>query len=215
MIELTVPFLDNVDKSSSMEHLSLLLAMQEKHLIGTTPWPEYAYKPDAYFAIGYGNDCIVLKYNVKEKAIRAVYNQPNEPVYEDSCVEFFISFGNEPGYYNFEFNCIGTCLLGFGKGRENRELLPESVIRLIKTDARLTQENNQVYGDVSWELTLMIPLAVFNHHSFTSLKGQQCRANFYKCGDKLPEPHFLTWSNIESPEPDFHRPEFFGKLTFA
>jgi hypothetical protein len=39
-------------------------------------------------------------------------------------------------------------------------------------------------------------------------------ANFYKCGDELPTPHFLSWNPIEWKEPSFHRPEQFGKLIF-
>ena len=212
MMELTVPFLENADKSSAIEHLSFLLDVQEKHPIAITPWPTYGYKPDVCFAIAYSNDSFFLKYYVKEKTIKATYTRPNEPVYQDSCVEFFLGFGNELGYYNFEFNCIGTCLLGFGRGRENPELLPEALIQKIKSQARVTREDDHGHGNVSWELTLMIPLEVFCHHSFTSLKGQQCHANFYKCGDELPEPHFLTWNNIESTDPDFHRPEFFGEI---
>jgi hypothetical protein len=211
-MELTVAFLENVDKSTPIELLSIFLDGHEKHLVGIVPWPDYEYKPDVHFAIAYSHDSFLLKYYVKEKAIKASYNQPNQPVHQDSCVEFFIGFSNELGYYNFGFNCIGTCSLGFGRGRENRELIPESLIRLIKSQARLTQETNNGHSDINWELTLMIPLEVFCHHSFASLKGQLCHANFYKCGDKLPEPHFLTWHNIECDDPDFHRPEFFGEI---
>jgi hypothetical protein len=46
------------------------------------------------------------------------------------------------------------------------------------------------------------------------LKGKTCRANFYKCGDDLPEPHFLSWNNIIADKPDFHLPQYFGTLTF-
>ncbi|WP_431198725.1 carbohydrate-binding family 9-like protein [Mucilaginibacter sp. P19] len=211
-MELTVAFLEDMDKSSPIEHMSVLLDEQEKHLVGIVPWPDYDYKPDVHFAIACSNDCFMLKYYVKEKAIKASCYKPNEPVHQDSCVEFFIGFGTELEYYNFGFNCIGTCSLGFGRGRENRELSPEKLIRLIKSQVRLTQQTNIGHGDISWELTLMLPLDVFYHHSFTSLKGQQCHANFYKCGDELPEPHFLTWHNIECDDPDFHHPEFFGEI---
>lgn len=211
-MELTVAYLDNADKSTDIELLSFFLDVQERHVVGIVPWPDYEYKPDVHFAIAYSDDCFILKYYVKEKAIKATYTQPNEPVHRDSCVEFFIGFGTEFDYYNFGFNCIGTCSIGFGRGRENRKLLPEGLIRLIKSHSRLTQNTNGVYGGVSWELTVMIPLEVFSHHSFTSLKGQQCHANFYKCGDELSDPHFLTWHNIECDYPDFHHPEFFGEI---
>jgi hypothetical protein len=37
-------------------------------------------------------------------------------------------------------------------------------------------------------------------------------ANFYKCGDETPEPHFLSWNPIDLPKPNFHVPQFFGQL---
>ena len=37
---------------------------------------------------------------------------------------------------------------------------------------------------------------------------------FYKCGDKLQTPHFLSWNPIDLPKPDFHCPAFFGLLQF-
>ncbi|MDE5921249.1 MAG: hypothetical protein K2G82_06535, partial [Paramuribaculum sp.] len=27
------------------------------------------------------------------------------------------------------------------------------------------------------------------------------------------EPHYLSWAPITTPQPDFHRPEFFGNIT--
>jgi hypothetical protein len=40
------------------------------------------------------------------------------------------------------------------------------------------------------------------------------RANFYKCGDKTKRAHFLSWNPIDIAKPDFHRPDFFGEITF-
>jgi hypothetical protein len=42
----------------------------------------------------------------------------------------------------------------------------------------------------------------------------EIKANFYKCGDELQTPHFLSWNPIEIDQPDFHRPDFFGTLEF-
>src|SRR5690606_972047 len=129
----------------------------------------------------------------------------------DSCVEFFIAFDDDSSYYNLEFNCTGTCLAGYGTGRgEKRKLLPASVIRNIRQQSLVKTGN----PDISWELTLLIPLSVFCHHRFVSLKNQDCRVNFYKCGDDLPQPHYLCWSPIQAPAPDFHRPEFFAPARF-
>lgn len=215
MMKLIVPFLGSVNKGSSLDELSLLLDCHERNLIGMVPWPVYGYIPDASFSIAYGSDCIFIKYYVIEKAIRAIYRRTNEPVYKDSCVEFFISFGDEEAYYNFEFNCAGTCLLGFGKNKRERKLLPEPLIRKIKNQVLLKTVKGAGPSNISWELTLMIPLDVFYHHPLISLNGQHCKVNFYKCGDELPEPHFLSWNDIKVEEPDFHLPEFFGEMQFS
>ena len=39
--------------------------------------------------------------------------------------------------------------------------------------------------------------------------------NIYKCGDLLPQPHFVTLFPIQAPQPDYHRPEFFQPLPFT
>ena len=41
----------------------------------------------------------------------------------------------------------------------------------------------------------------------------RAKANFYKCGDKLPVPHFLSWKPINVPAPDFHLPCFLETLS--
>jgi len=37
-------------------------------------------------------------------------------------------------------------------------------------------------------------------------------ANFYKCADKLQHPHWLNWSPVDFPKPNFHLPQSFGVL---
>ena len=40
------------------------------------------------------------------------------------------------------------------------------------------------------------------------------KVNFYKCGDLLPEPHFICWNKVETTDPDFHQPDFFAPVVF-
>lgn len=212
----TINVLYNADatKNTAVEKIAVLLDKQDKNAIEYVPWPSYSYKPNVSFAIVHSNDCIFLKYYVTERNLKAVHRETNGPVYKDCCVEFFIAFNGEAAYYNFEFNCLGTCLMGFGEGRNNRKLLPLNIIHSIKHHVILSADNKNSPPVISWELTLKIPLEVFYFHDLTSLKGNECKANFYKCGDELPEPHYLAWNNISSKQPDFHLPEFFGKAHF-
>ena len=205
----------NINKSayddSSIGLSSLIDGFQTQEII-YTPWKDFPYKPEVRVAIAHSEDCIFLKYFVTENAIRAVNSQINSSVWEDSCVEFFIHFNDDKGYYNFEFNCIGTQLGGFGKTRSERDLLPVEVVGAIQTESFISKV--KVKEAIYWELSVAIPLKVFIHHPISSLSGQEGRVNFHKCGDKLPMPHFLTWNNIHSAEPNFHLPEFFGEVYF-
>jgi hypothetical protein len=47
--------------------------------------------------------------------------------------------------------------------------------------------------------------------SFNQLKAS---ANFYKCGDETAVTHYVTWNPVKTNNPDYHQPEFFGKVEF-
>jgi hypothetical protein len=212
-MQLIVPYLNNISGKSRMEDISIALDEPERHIMQKLPWPGFSYKPHVSFSIAHTGDCILLKYFVEEKTIRIVHHEDNSPVHEDSCVEFFIAFDKGEEYYNLEFNCEGTCLFGFGKNISQRKLMGGDIIRRIRrlaTIKSMADKNNLI----SWHLVLVIPADVFAYHEITLLKGRHCKVNFYKCGDKLPEPHFLSWRNLEASAPDFHLPEFFGDAYF-
>jgi len=211
MNHLDVEFFEGYSTQSAIAEVSILLDGVSKNLINQTPWVQYDYCPAVQFAMGYGNDCIFLKYYVSETSIQAANGTTNGPVYQDSCVEFFVSFNDEKAYYNFEFNCIGTTHVGYGENKDSRELLRNDLISQIKYQSVIS---NRQGGDVHWELTVAIPFSLFCYHKLANLGGQNCKANFYKCGDHLPMPHFVSWTNINSEEPNFHLPEFFGSLKF-
>ena len=60
-------------------------------------------------------------------------------------------------------------------------------------------------------IALMIPFSILGlDQAPESLIG-----NFYKCGDKCDQTHYLSWSPIGLLEPNFHCPEFFGKLNLV
>ncbi len=209
---LKVPYLPGIHHGDAVPDLTDLFLDGEPNKLTYEPWQSGGNKPEVMFFVAYGNDALYLKFAVKEKHFRAIYQQPNEPVYKDSCVEFFIGFDEDNTYYNFEFNAIGTTLVAYGLPDE-REYLPVSLINNIKRIA----VNKTVPGESSlfeWELSLAIPFSVFYRHSISTLKGKACKANFYKCGDDLPEPHFLCWNNIIADKPNFHLPQYFGSLIF-
>lgn len=211
MQKLTIKKLPDLEDTCDLNTISGLLNTLEKHKLEFVPWTEFPYKPSVLFSIAYNPNTILLKFFVQEKQIRANNQKTNSPIWEDSCVEFFISFDNGDNYYNIEFNCIGTGLIGYGKSKIQRDLLDASLVNQVKTLSNINLEKGK---KVKWELTMLIPLSIFSNSALNTLENKKCTANFYKCGDLLPEPHFVAWSNIESENPNFHLPTYFGHLTF-
>src|SRR5688500_5245900 len=150
---LHVPYLNGIDQHTPLHNISGVLDSAPKQQLVYVPWADYPYHPEVQFSMAHSSDAVFIKYFVKEKTIRAVNNTLNSPVYKDSCVEFFIGFDDEPAYYNFEFNCIGAHLIGYGENNQNRRFLPSHVSRQIKYQAVHTNDHNQQID--GWELTLM------------------------------------------------------------
>jgi len=177
-------------------------------------WKHFGYLPKVNFRIGHIKNQIWLKYYVNEKHIRAIETNTNGDVYKDSCVEFFISLDGE-NYYNFEFSCIGTTHLAWGPGRHNRKFVDPDIIKKLEIKSSLGDQPFGVKtGNFSWEIMVRIPLECFAFSNLRTFKGLKAKANFFKCGDETPEPHFVTWNPVKTTSPDYHRPEFFGEILF-
>lgn len=213
MNTITIPFLAGVDQHTAVDELLETMAPLVAIPLKEVPWASFPYRPTVHFKIAYTAVGILLLFEVQEKHVKAVYRQVNDPVYKDSCVEFFISFDGA-NYYNLEFNCIGTGLIGYGPAqRSERKRLSRETIEQVKTYSNIAGGATDD-GDTEWRLLLHIPLAVFEVDEIRSLAGISCTGNFYKCGDDLPEPHFVAWNRIDHPVPNFHLPQFFGELIF-
>lgn len=206
--------------SENNPEASALPALLDKENIMFQPvdvvnWNSYPYKPQVEFRIAHTQNAILLNFRVKEASVRARYGEDNGSVWTDSCVEFFCVPGGDGIYYNLECNCIGTVLLGAGNGKGNREHATQIVMDKIERWSSLGRETfDERVGETEWEVALVIPYSTFFKHQIASLDGENIRANFYKCGDELQTPHFLSWNPIGVETPNFHLPEYFGMLVF-
>ncbi len=201
----------------SMEEISDILDKQEARLmIDTLNWKGYDYKPQVSLAIAYSNSEIFLKYYISENYFKAEKTVTNEMVCEDSCVEFFVSPEDDGIYYNIEFNAIGTCLLGTGKDRaSSKRADPEVISGIRRLSSVGTKPIMEKTGEFAWTITIAIPFKVFFRHDIKDPEGKTFRANFYKCGDKLKVPHYVTWNPVGTDNPDYHQPGYFGVLKFV
>ena len=184
--------------------------------IATVNWEAFSYVPDVQFRIAYSKDELYLQFIVKEDAVRATYsNDETSKPYEDSCVEFFWIPADDGIYYNLEFNAIGTLLFGGGAERQRRHRFSHEVTAQIRRSSTLGQVPFETKEEpCTWRLTVAIPLSVFSLSQMAPLEGRTVKANFYKCGDKLPVRHYLSWCPVGTERPNFHTPEYFGLLVF-
>jgi len=210
-------FIKKIDakKQVNLSELDYLLEKQTvTHFIDSLNWEAFPYKPGLKFRIAHTGNEIWLKYYVNEKNILAQETRTNGDVYKDSTVEFFISLDGK-SYYNFEFNCIGTIHIRYGPGRGNRKPVTPKIAELIEIESTLgNQPFKEKSGDFNWEMMIRIPLETFEFDTLKTVAGLKATANFYKCGDETSDPHFVTWNPIETENPDYHCPQFFGKVEF-
>lgn len=182
--------------------------------IDVANWSTFPYRPEVSFRIAYTDHAVLLHYKVKEKSVRARYGRDDDPVYTDSCVEFFIQPAGDDIYYNFECNCVGTLLIGAGAPGNRVRATAETAAGVDRWASLGRTPFEEQMGEKEWEVALVIPYTTFFQHQITALDGVTARANFYKCGDELATPHFLSWNPIDAAKPNFHLPEFFGTLRF-
>lgn len=184
--------------------------------IACVNWKDYPYQPAVRFRAAHTGDAILLNYRITEKSVRAVASEDNGSVWEDACAEFFIQLPGDKkeNYYNFECNCAGKLLVGYGKQGDRTHAGSEPLAGVKRWSSLGNQPFEERMGECSWELALVIPASSFFAHQLKDFSHMEATGNFYKCGDKLETPHFLSWAPIDLPAPCFHCPDFFGKLHF-
>ncbi len=150
----------------------------------------------------------VLRMACTEAEPLARYRVFMDPVYTDSCLEFFADWLSDGRYINMEMNANGTLLSCIGSDRHARTPISEMgggsifpVTASVEADA--------------WSILACIPLellAAILGAPVEVTHGFAFRGNFYKCGDETAIPHYGMWNPVGTEQPDFHRPEYFGDL---
>ncbi|MCD4698993.1 MAG: carbohydrate-binding family 9-like protein [Phycisphaerae bacterium] len=186
------------------------------------PWYTGGFKQETTAAVLYDDEAIYLLFVCADKHISAVETDTNSNVHIDSCVEFFATIDPDGhwgkwGYFNFEANCCGTAKLGFRPGPEWRTLAPAELVETIGVSTSIpTPTKTESPDDDGWWLAAAIPFSVISEiagRKVAPKSGAQWRVNFYRCGGKT-DPQAACWNPIDLPEQDYHRPEFFGNMSF-
>ena len=208
MKSLTASYIQGIENLSQESILNALCSIPE-HAISCVNWKEYPYAPKVTFHIAFSDKVIAILFKVTEDHVRAVTLEPNGPVWEDSCVEFFIDNPTDEKYFNFEMNCIGTMLASKRISRTEADHFGEELMNQIRNFGSL--EHNKIdiqKAGQNWWRVELIPFSVIGMDK----APEMLKGNFYKCGDKCSKAHFLSWTEINLPAPNFHCPDYFGSI---
>ncbi len=163
-------------------------------------------------------------FRVQDRYVRCLRTQYHDPVWKDSCVEFFAQPKAGRGYLNFEFNCGGAFLCCL----YHRSRADGGGVQGVCQSAARTRANDpgpgsslpprvepEITEPVVWTLRFFIPFALFEYYvgPLGSPAGQVWRGNFFKCAEENSHPHWGSWSPVD--EFNFHRPNCFGTIRFA
>jgi hypothetical protein len=180
------------------------------------------HKPQTFAKLLYDETGLYGIFNVHDRYVRCVHTLYGEPVYKDSCVEFFVKPDSGMGYFNFEFNCGGAFLSSYIVNPERtsegfREFYP-----LSQTDVKDMRVYHslpeiiepEITESITWTLEFFIPFALLEKYAghINNPLGRKWRANLYKCGDETSHPHWASWMPV--PELNFHMPGYFGEIFF-
>jgi len=191
-------------------------AIEITNMMGDKP----LYTPSVQAKMMYDAESLYVIFNVIDRYVKCLVTEINGPVYEEPAVEFFFSPDPEfpDRYFNLEINCGGTPLMHFNDfAKKGNRPLDIDDIKKVEIAHSLPQVvDPEITEPVTWTLEYRIPLDMLKKYSgiIQPEPGAEWRANFYKIAEKGTNIHFLTWSVVDNPVPNFHLPHYFGTIKF-
>jgi hypothetical protein len=192
------------------------------HALQPAPIDQYLdmpnlYRPRAEARLGRDDQALYVRLHVVEKDPLITWHTHQDPVYRDSCLEFFVqpNPAYSKRYLNFEFNAAGIVLSAYGEGRHDRVPLTSADLASLVIDPQIISGDRLSDEPSTWQITCRMPRALLERYCgpIDWLPGHTMAGNFYKCGDQTAEPHYGCWNLVS--KPDFHRSEDFGRLVFV
>lgn len=212
---LNVPFIEGLGAMSLDELRQTLERSGAGFSVRENNWPDsFPYEPSCEGSIAHSGKHLAVVFKVQGLDLRAAALEDGGNCWEDSCCEFFIAHPTDGTYYNFEMNCIGTLLCSKRRSRsESSPLSPEALKTVIRHSSLERKTYDETGSIHSWTVAMLVPFELVGLDG--SALPESLKGNFYKCADLTAHPHYLSWSPISTPSPDFHRPEFFGEFLLS
>lgn len=204
-----IPYFENIDDAAfDGDALGAALAEAPEFDIACCNWPDsYPYTPHCTVRMAHGRRFLCCLFTTDCRRIAARTTADLGPVAADSCVEFFLQPDGSDEYWNFEFNIIGRLNASHRRTRPNAVRLSSTELGSVARHSNYgTDAFDERDADGPWRLAAAIPLGLM---ADGTVLPRAFRGNIYACASSLTVPYYLSHAPIATPEPDFHRPEFF------
>ena len=181
-------------------------------------WHASGEKEQTVAKMLWDDEYLYVAYVCQDAHIWAEHTKRDSSVWLDDAVEVFTAPNPErPNeYYNVEMSVSGASLDHFhpkGVGPK-----PESGWNPELKIATTVQGSLNDDGDADsyWTLEVAIPFAAYEKSAKSTppKPGDVWNLNLNRLGGKTNE-QFSQWSRGTGPEPAFHRPQDFGRVTFS
>ncbi len=180
----------------------------DKFYIDKAQWGYDEYMPEVYLKMAYNEKEFLFEFTVFEKEPTRTKTKHYEGVHEDSCAEVFLNFSpkTEKRYINFEVNANGVMNPSYRLDRHDSEHLTLEEIDSFDINAEVKED--------CWTVSYKVGFDILKKYypDFDIATCDYIIGNAYKCGDKTPVAHYLALFDVGCEKPDFHRPEYFGKI---
>lgn len=96
--------------------------------------------------------------------------------------------------------------------------LEEKDIRLVEIAHSMPELiDPEIAEAVTYTIEYRIPIGLPGKYCTITKPGPGIiwKANFFKIAENTSNPHYMTWSVVNNPVPNFHLPQFFGLLRFC
>lgn len=202
---LTIEYLENFDSPD-------VLRLPVNYIDCDNSWRVNNEDVRSSFRICYNEESLHIIFSTAGAPILCRHFADLSAVCEDSCVEFFVQPLPDGKYFNFEFNVAGYLNASHRKERPNPTRLTTEELTSIERQGKYCKDlfsGSDIQSERDWDIAVTIPWKILG---VKPCPGMILKANFQAVCSAGNPPYYLSWAPINTPKPDFHRPEFFGEI---
>lgn len=183
------------------------------------PWWTSGKKEQTVARMLWDDEFLYVAYQCDDAHVSAEQTEHDSRVYLDDCVELFTAPNPQrpSDYFNIEMNVNAAIL---DRHHPNGPGTPETPnwnsqgVQIATTVNGTLNDDSDT--DQGWILEVAIPFTNFEHVTGRAhpQDGDVWHLNLNRLGGRT-NPQHSQWSPGRTEKPAFHRPEFFGRVTFS